>query len=917
MLDRSRLCLTVLFNLDALGLRCRVVGFRGLELFVESYMMTGLNHPLFSHSFLFSCAQKRERPDIVPMSSDEYVDSDDEYEGKVAGDDEFDSRPVTGRKQTREEQLYGVFYESGGESPFPSSAGNKRRRGHGGDLKASASSGISFVATKQEPRTQGVEEATPAASADRDSPPLPRFGKGNSSQFQQFLGAGGAGLVPQAPPEPARGKLVEKPTWEKHTKGFGMKMLMKLGYTGGGLGKEGKGISRHVEVAGPRGREGLGSVKESTSIAANKAIERELRGEKPLSDDEANEDRARRRGHLRSAAEATAEEGLWRRDQKPGDKVIKRPKYVTAEEVLAKSRGDEEGAASSKQQSGVVVDMRGPQTKLLSGLSDIAGAASAGPPLLGAELLHNLSLHVDLAEHHIRTFHENHKVRAERQAVLKLEAANLADRVAAGEDQLARFRELEALLMRVSENDGPAQGDPRARVDTFQALCAPRFESEFALFGMAQLGPALLRPQLEQEVRAWSPLEDPGFAGRLLGQWKEKLTASSGHGGLASAWGLEAFHAVADEVVTTKARTALLGSWDVFSVEPAVALIEALDGLASTRALSELLTVVVLPKLHRAVDAWDPRMFNGSQAAVSRAQWRMDLWLHPWLPFLSAELESLLPTVRRKLLAALGPCDCTEPEASSAQRELIGPWLPVLGAAAAEGVAVHVCGKLAAQVRRVDVNPADQQLGVLDSALGWASVLPRHHMSCLVRGELLPTWHSVLAGWLLRTDSAANADLVRWYKGWKSYLLKRLRALDAPLRAELGFGLDLMAAARRLPRGDFEALHGQVASRPGSYLALLKAETSAPPSAAPPLRQEARRPLPLSGSGMASFKDVVAAFAETEGVVFALKATKSEGRPLYTFGGLTVLLEHDVVHLEETKGQWRPVSLLELREMAR
>ena len=156
---------------------------------------------------------------------------------------------------------------------------------------------------------------------------------------------------------------------------------------------------------------------------------------------------------------------------------------------------------------------------------------------------------------------------------------------------------------------------------------------------------------------------------------------------------------------------------------------------------------------------------------------------------------STLETTRQKI-------DDEVNDAAAAQREFIGPWLAVLGAAAAEGVAVHVCGKLAVQVRRVVVNPADQRLDVLDCALGWASVLPRHHMSCLVRGELLPTWHSVLFEWLLRTGSFANAD-----KSWKFYLFEKLGAVDGPLRTELGFGLDFMGVCLSTRRLVPEAQH--------------------------------------------------------------------------------------------------------------
>ena len=93
-------------------------------------------------------------------------------------------------------------------------------------------------------------------------------------------GSGTAGLGMGAPPsnkpKPTAASL-NVGSWEKHTRGFGLRMLMKQGFTGGGLGKEGKGISRHVEVAvRPQGA-GLGGPGNDTSIAIGVTSDVEVR----------------------------------------------------------------------------------------------------------------------------------------------------------------------------------------------------------------------------------------------------------------------------------------------------------------------------------------------------------------------------------------------------------------------------------------------------------------------------------------------------------------------------------------------------------------------------------------------------------------------------------------------------------------
>src|SRR5690606_770715 len=68
--------------------------------------------------------------------------------------------------------------------------------------------------------------------------------------------------------------------WEKHTKGFGRKMLEKFGFTGA-LGQRGTGVTTNVEVTVRPAGVGLGygGVKEAAQLEANKRIAAEMRGE--------------------------------------------------------------------------------------------------------------------------------------------------------------------------------------------------------------------------------------------------------------------------------------------------------------------------------------------------------------------------------------------------------------------------------------------------------------------------------------------------------------------------------------------------------------------------------------------------------------------------------------------------------------
>jgi hypothetical protein len=73
-----------------------------------------------------------------------------------------------------------------------------------------------------------------------------------------------------------------------------------------------------------------------------------------------------------------------------------------------------------------------------------------------------------------------------------------------------------------------------------------------------------------------------------------------------------------------------------------------------------------MPRISAAVESWEPR-----QETVP-----IHAWIHPWLPYLSSQLEGVYPTIRHKLTRALAAWHPSDGSAAL----LLKPWQRVFTA---------------------------------------------------------------------------------------------------------------------------------------------------------------------------------------------------------------------------------------------
>lgn len=313
-------------------------------------------------------------------------------------------------QQTKDDVLYGIFAADSDSDDDGGSSSRKRRK----DLsrkQVDLTKPVNFVSTGVVMPNQEIDRNLKEEN-DVDDDQRPGLGTGNSglglgfnSSKNDGNGGGGDaaaaadddGFLPTAfgrkikegaqrrEREREKSKLVNKSqggrnepqvgdvgVFEKHTKGIGMKLLEKMGYKGGGLGKNEQGIVTPIEAKLRPKNMGMG-FNEFKEVPKLPALQ-ELEERKTLS------------GPAQSRVRV--KEKFWSKQSRGK----KKEEYITAEELLTK-----------KQEQGIevvqkVFDMRGPQVRVLTNLENLNAEEKArenDTPM--PELQHNVKLIVDLA----------------------------------------------------------------------------------------------------------------------------------------------------------------------------------------------------------------------------------------------------------------------------------------------------------------------------------------------------------------------------------------------------------------------------------------------------------------------------------------------------------------------------------------
>ena len=947
------------------------------------------------------------------------VDIDDGYidDNNYPSSDEHDSENETGygkrKPRNADDEIYGVFaHASSSEDENDGKRRTKRRKripirkGSGPMEFVSASSGPTETETpkqqqqqQQDEKIESDEEAIKKTNDDfqklvargrqkepsKDVQPEKiihkvRGGHGlgftsgiendnNQREEMQFQAATmkesglptSFGTVePVRPPQPIKNNIAK---WEKHTKGIGMKLMMKWGYDGtGGLGSKRRkraqesadetnkgGVSRTIEVVVRPTNLGLGygNFKEATQLLSNKILEAEMQGKDPTKvAKEANGKKKvqeeEKYSSLLPTTESLLKQSAWHKRRRAGqfkDKPKKEaPKIISIEELI-KADSHKDDVAD------VVVDMRGPQHR----------TNFAGPPKLGDELLYGISTILNNLEAKIHTSRHNITVNEAKLMATQTELRYLQSQV---DSVTAQENRLEAMLQEASDLERDVAVILNSNVARLSISSKPvksmlkkledfrsKFKSKDNYFDSEILIVALVSPIMQRMLADWDPLKQPQRVTDFIKVWvpffplgpslwkiMTKLVLPKIRRSFQSiTWTPEQSRAALTLFLACQTAFSQVDSsgdqedeihnameTDDFQVLPSFN--RERKAVGADAVLLNWIQDILFPSLHRTISSWKPR---------NNPTFLNEMLVERWLAFMDPSMTKILTgDITRKLKSWLNTCASSKMLDLALVLTALQPWKDVkearlnLQTTMAQIVAPH----LAMRLHKTPINPSNQDLTLFSQVMtcyddGWLSLT---HTLALLEGEFLLKWENALHVWLC-SGKADMEEVAQFYLGWKSMISQSLLESDEVLCTHLFAGLLMIQAALDSNRDMLLDQLCPPSPESVSYSQVLErrlAEEATNPKPIDKQRFEFKMSMPNEMPHAASFQDVLQEHAKTQNMVFQPKTlgstTTVDGKPIFLFGTVAIYIDQNVAFaLQDDKKTWKACSLEELLAMNR
>ena len=750
-------------------------------------------------------------------------------------------------------------------------------------------------------------------------------------------------------PDPNLGK------WEKHTKGIGAKLLAKMGYTGVGGLQEGKGISKPVQVKVRPANLGLGfgNFKEATHV--NRSANSHSKQEGGIHDNESESltplalPPGISKSSLLPSTTDLMKKQLWRK-RKEQNKKLKHEGVIPFQEVLEKKKVE-------------IIDMRGkPITAAsMAGEAGYSVDEAAPQPELGEELLHNISLLLNVYES--RLFSANQIMEASKRKDEAQEKDRLAKKRAI-EELEKREQKARTTLKLLDEIRHIHDFSSMESIESFQAKLK-ELRSNFSDEERLRMNfddtvmPSLYKDALRSMIVEWNVLKVPIKKSRsildliskiipdnnddaLLVLWEDQILPHVASAFSSSEWDpmRESEHAAElyDTIVEFSKEAITRMNNSGLSDDQILPFVEDHEGKMMKLARSLLIEKVIYPRLLNCVNRWVPSLSPNRHLSHP-----IHSWILPWIPHLAdpsmnEAFQQLLSDCKSKLKSSISFLRKEvndDKKFVQAAFTVLRPWNGILKPKSLESLSSsYIIPKAARVLSRMDISfePQDMKWDILDSTIEMKNegLISDDDFFGLIEGELMENLFTHCVSFQKKEKTFSVNKFIDFYLRWKLKLLgassTKVTLAQNLLRNDNrictffnGLLLLLQAVADSKPLDDFYPASTTYKAVAARRFKERKREASDDIERLNHRKNdstvETKIRLQRNQDSIPTFREVVEEFARERDLRFQPRTTGShsvkDGKQVFWFGQTSIYLDKNVVFALRG-GEWIPVSLDEL-----